>query len=169
MKKLIHLILIVLISLIAAACARATPQNVPGMINPGDKVGDFLITADSGEDVVLMTNVHCPFVESTATETCDRPVGTKVNVANGIYGSKSDERVLEKIWKKQAYEMTIEGRPVNLPAFGFVEFEHPMVGTVRVWNVVVAADQPGTITAHSTGVVDGESFDYTAVVVFTAP
>ena len=167
MKKLIYLILIALFSLMAAACARAAPQNVPGMINPGDRVGDFLITADSGEDVVLMTNIHCPYEETT--ETCERPVGTKVNVANGIYGDLSDDKVLEKIWKKQTYEMTIEGRPVNLPAFGFVEFEHPVVGTVRVWNVVVTSDRPGVISAHSSGEVDGEPLEYTAVVKFSAP
>jgi hypothetical protein len=44
-----------------------------------------------------------------------------------------------------------------------------MVGTVRVWNVVIFTDKPGKITAHSTGVVGGDPFDYTVILTFTAP
>ena len=48
--------------------------------------------------------------------------------------------------------MFIEGRPVDLQAFGTTDFDNPMVGTVRVWNVVIVTDTPGKITAHSTEV-----------------
>jgi hypothetical protein len=65
--------------------------------------------------------------------------------------------------------MVIEGRPVNLQAFGYDEWKHPIAGTIRVWNVVIVADQPGTISAASSGVFDGESWNYTAKINFTEP
>ncbi len=44
MKKPVYLTLIVLFVFILGACATATPQSSDEMINPGDKIGDFLIT-----------------------------------------------------------------------------------------------------------------------------
>lgn len=69
---------------ILSACATATSQPIEGTINPGDKIGDFLITTGDGEDVIFVTKVHCPFDGSTETESCEQPVGTKVNVSQGI-------------------------------------------------------------------------------------
>jgi hypothetical protein len=54
--------------------ATATPQPVEtpsqrndGMINPRDKIGDFLITTGDGEDVIFVTKLHCPFDNSIHT------------------------------------------------------------------------------------------------------
>ena len=147
------------------ACAPAT-----GPINPGDKIGGFLITTGDSEDIVFVTKLHCPFDNSTNTESCEQPVGTKVNVGVGVYGDDpSNKASLDRLWSEQTHEMTIEGRPVNLQAFGSIDFVHPAVGTVRVWNVVIVSDKPGTVTARSAGVVGGDPFEYTAIVKFTAP
>ena len=50
-----------------------------------------------------------------------------------------------------------------------IDFNNPMVGTVRVWNVVIVTDKPGKIAAHSTEVVGGDPFDGTVILAFTAP
>ena len=152
-----------------AACGGAAKPEATGPINPGDKIGDILITTGDGEDVVFVTKLHCPSDGSTSTESCEQPVGTKVNVSQGIYGDPSTGKSLDELWSEQTYEMTIEGRPVNLQAFGSVDFSHPAVGTVRVWNVAVATEKPGKITARSTGVVGGDPWDYTAIISFIAP
>jgi hypothetical protein len=164
----IMLVLVVLVVLLTA-CAKAMPEQVEGMINPGDKIGDFLITTGEGEDVIFVSKLHCPYDSSTGIESCEQPVGTKVNVGLGIYGdSTSGGKTVDEYWSKQTHEMFIEGRPVDLQAFGTVDFSS-IVGTVRVWNVVIVTDKPGKITAHSTGVVGGDPFDYTAIVTFTTP
>jgi hypothetical protein len=161
----IMLVLVVLLT----ACAKATPEQVEGMINPGDKIGDFLITTGEGEDVIFVSKLHCPYDSSTGIESCEQPVGTKVNVGLGIYGdSTSGGKTVDEYWSEQTHEMFIESRPVDLQAFGTVDFSS-IVGTVRVWNVVIVTDKPGKITAHSTGVVGGDPFDYTAIVTFTTP
>jgi hypothetical protein len=162
---------------ILGACTTATPQpvetssqRIEGMINPGDKIGDFLITTGDGEDVIFVSKLHCPYDSSTGTESCEQPVGTKVNVGLGIYGDNiSGGKTVDDYWSEQTHEMFIEGRSVNLEAFGAIDFDNPVVGTVRVWNVVIVTDKPGKITVHSIGVVGGDSFDYTAALTFTAP
>jgi hypothetical protein len=176
MKKFIYLTLIALFSIIVGGCGKATQQPIEAtpnlsdqMINPGDKIGDFLITTGEGEDVFFMSKVHCPYDSSTGIESCEQPVGTKVNVGIAVYDDDpSSGKTLDEYWSEQTHEMFIEGRPVDLQAFGTVDFSS-VIGTVRVWDVVVTTARPGKISAHSTGVVGGDPFDYTAIVTFTSP
>jgi hypothetical protein len=177
MKKFVYLTLIVLFAFILSSCAKTTPQPVDEAtpppaderIQPGDKIGDFLITTSDDEDVFYTTNVHCPFDQATMTETCEIPVGTKVNSALGAYGDDYSGKNLEVYWSDQTYEMTIEGRPVNLQAFGFIDITNPMVGKMRLWNVVIVTDKPGTITIDHSGEIGGESQEGTNVLIYTAP
>jgi hypothetical protein len=169
MKKILYLPLITLFVIFLDACTKAAPQSVDEMINPGDRIGDFLITTRDGEDVIFVTKLHCPFDNSTQTESCEQPVGTKVNVSQGVFADSSSGKTVDELWSEQTHEMLIEGRPVNLQAFGSVDFNNPMVGTVRVWNVVVVTDKPGKITASSKGVVGGDPWNYTAIITFSAP
>ena len=154
----------------AAAIASATPTESKEMINPGDKIGDFLITTGGDKGIIYVSTTHCPYDESAGIESCEMKVGTKVNVAVGIYDdSPSSGKSLDEYWSEQTYEMVIEGRPVNLKAFGSIDIYHPVVGTIRLWNVVIVADKPGKISAQSTGVVDGDPINSTAVLTFIMP
>jgi hypothetical protein len=166
MKTFQHLTLIVILGVILSACASSAPKPSDEMINPGDKIGDFLITTREDDDVVYITNLHCP-IDGT-TETCERPVGIKINVSQGFQPA-SGKTSFEQAWSEQTCEMVIEGRPVNLQAFGYDEWKHPIAGTIRVWNVAIVADKPGTISAESNGVFDGELWNYTAKINFTEP
>jgi hypothetical protein len=170
MKTLSSFPLIALSAIVLSACAKALPQPGGEIIRPGDRLGDFLITTGDSEDVIYVTKLHCPYDSSTSTESCEQPVGTKVNVGMGVYDdSPSSGKTLDEFWSEQTHEMTIEGRPVDLQSFGSIDFNHPAVGTVRVWNVVIVADKPGRITARSSGVWNGEPWDYTAILTFLAP
>lgn len=166
MKRTIDLMLILIIMITLSACARETAQSDDEMIKPGDKIGNFLITTRESDDVIYMTNLHCPF--DGTTETCERPVGLKINVSQGFTPS-GGKTPFEQAWSEQTCEMFIEGRKVDLQAFGYDEWKHPVAGTIRVWNVVIVADQPGSISAVSSGVFDGESWDYIAKINFTEP
>ena len=176
MKRIVYITLIALLSIIIGGCGKASQQpgeatpNLSDLkINPGDKIGDFLITTGEGEDIFFMSKIHCPYDSSTGIESCEQPVGTKVNVGIAVYDDDpSSGKTLDEYWSEQTHEMFIEGRPVDLQAFGIVDFSS-IIGTVRVWNVVVTTDKPGKVTAHSTGVVGGDPFDYTAIVTFTSP
>jgi hypothetical protein len=171
MKRLAFLALIMLFAAVLASCAKGSSESVEGMINPGDKIGDFLITTGGDEGVTYVSMMHCPFDESAGTEieSCEFPVGTKVNVGIGFIADPSTGKSLDEIWSEHTDKIVIEGRPVNLQAFGSIDIPHPAVGKVRNWNVVIVADKPGKISARSTGEAGGDSFDYTAALTFVAP
>jgi hypothetical protein len=170
MKKHIILMLVVLISVIACACVLAAPRSSGLLINPGDRIGAFQITTGQGDQVSFATQLHCPIDIRTGTESCDQPVGTRVNIGLGVCDNNPFKgSTLDEYWSDQTYEMMIEGRPVNLQAFGSIDFYRPALGTVRVWNVVIVTQSPGTISARSKGVIAGEPFDRVTVLRFAAP
>ena len=169
MKKFVYLTLIVLFAFILSSCAKADSESVDEKIKPGDKIGDFLITTSTDEGVFYTANVHCLFDQATMTETCEIPVGTKVNSALGAYGDNYSGENLEVYWSDQTYGMTIDGRPVDLQAFGFIDITNPMVGKMRLWNVVIVTDKPGTITIDHSGEIAGGSQEGTNVLIYTVP
>jgi hypothetical protein len=170
LKKLIHVSLMLLLLMIVCACGKTTPRTAAGMINPGDKIGDFLITSGNAENVNFVLDLHCPFNNSTGTASCVQPVGTLVNVGPGVYDNFPFKgKTLDDYWSEHTCDMMIEGRPVNLQAFGSIDLFRPGIGKERVWNVVVVSDNPGTLTIHSKGVVGGYPFDNITLITFKAP
>jgi hypothetical protein len=170
MKKIVHPTLIIFVVIILGACATGRQVEVGGIIHPGDKVGDFLITRGKGEEVIQVSFVHCPYDADTSTESCEFQVGTKVNVACAIYDEESFEgKGLDEIWSKHSLQMEIEGRPVDLKAFGSVDLHHPAVGALRNWNVVIVTDKPGTITTRGALVVDDQPSECNVVLTFVQP
>jgi hypothetical protein len=91
-------------------------------------------------------------------------VGTKVNVSNSFYGKD-----LDAIWSRHTYDMSIEGRLVNLEAFGPIDTSHPVVGKLRNWNVVIVSDKPGTISIQGSSQLDGETVEMNVILTFIAP
>jgi len=151
-----------------ASCAKADAEPVAGMINPGDKIGDFLITTGKEGNVTYSWDLGCEQQGDEEVYSCESAVNTKVNVSVGIYDDQHSGR-LEEIWAGHTYELFIEDRPVNLEAFGTIDTTHPAVGKMRHWNVVVVANIPGEITIRDSGVVDGDSFEEVSVYTFSAP
>ena len=76
---------------------------------------------------------------------------------------------LDTYWAGQTYTMAIEGRLVNLQAFGSIEITHPIVGKMRLWNVVIVTDSPGKITILHSGEMGGESMEGTNVLIDVTP
>ena len=167
MKSIFHFVLIMLTVVVLSACAAAKPESGDDMIDPGDTIGEFLITTSDDDSVIYTTTIHCPFDPNTLTETCEIETGRKVNVGLGVFGKTVEE--LDTFWAEQTYQMTIEGRPVNLEAFGSVEITHPIVGKMRLWNVVIVTDSPGEITIQHSGEMAGESMEGTNVLIYIKP
>jgi hypothetical protein len=151
-----------------AACASVTQTPSVEPIKPGDKIGDFLITTGDEADAANSHDLNCSQQGEGETYLCDSIVGTNLNVSNGIYDDQYSGK-LDELWSNHTYAMTIDGRPVNLQAFGSLDYKHPTVGMMRFWNVVIVAEKPGEITVHSTGVAGDDPFDDTTTYVFIAP
>lgn len=165
MKKLVYLAISVLCLVVLEGCAKAALPT-DATINPGDKVGDFLITS-GGDDASQLTPSDC-VEEGASKETCKVAMSRKINVSWGVFDETRSGK-LDELWSGHTYEMMIEGRPVNLQAFGSIDVYHPAVGTMRKWNVVIAAEKPGQITIHHSTVVGGEAGEATLTLVFIAP
>ncbi len=166
MKTRVYLSVLILFTFWFASCTQKSLEPAKGMIIPGELIGNFLISRGGKEDITYVTTIHCPYNKNSGVESCEMPVGTKVNVGLGVYDQDTGNgKNLDQIWSDGTYEMIIDGRPVDLRAFGTIEITH-LVGTIRIWNVIISTNQPGEISARSTGVMDGEAFDYTAKLTF---
>jgi len=172
MKRHTYIILIVLFSVILSACAKATPGQVEGTINPGDKIGEFLITMGKEGDVTYLWEIDdtaCVKQGDDEVYSCQVAVGTKINVSVGIYDDTYSGK-LDSHWSGLTYEMLIDDRPVNLDAFGSIDVSHPSVGTIRAWNVVINTIQPGEITVSDKGTEhDATPIESTTKYTFSAP
>jgi len=167
MKKAVGPLLLVLFALVLGACGKSTSQSTE-LINPGDKIGDILITTGGQEGVRPVWDLGCD--ESAGKSSCKVPVGTKVNASWGIYADAAKGEDMEAKWAGFTYDLVIDGRPVNVKAFGTVEFDHPYVGKIRCWDVVVTTDKPGEIEIKGTGAPAGETIDSDILnLTFTEP
>ena len=169
MKTLAYLMILgMLCAVFLGGCAKATPEPTGETINPGDKIGDFLVK--TGDESVFANDddTTCSKQGEGEKYLCEAPVGKDVIVSNGIYDDQYNGK-LDELWSNHTYEMTINDRPVNLKAFGPIDRQHPTVGMMRYWNVVIRADKPGEITVHSKGVVGGDPFEDTTTYSFVAP
>lgn len=162
--------LVVLFAAILASCAKATAEPANGMINPGDKIGDFLITTGEGDEITYNWELDSALVQQGNEEiyTALIPIDTKMNPSWGIYAAFSGKD-LDTLWAEHTYKMFIDDRPVNLDAFGSIDVLHPKVGKMRHWNVVIVATKPGVIAVRSAGTVNGDTFEDTKTYTFSTP
>lgn len=145
------------------------PENAV-MIQPGDVIRDFLITTGAGDEITYLWELdsRCVQGRDPNIDSCEISFNTKMNVSWGVYDDTSSG-LLDENWADHTYEMYIDGRPVNLQAFGSIDVIHPQVGPMRHWNVVIIPKRPGEITVYSKGVVGGEPFEGSTTYTFSAP
>ncbi len=170
MKRLALILFILLMAGVLAACAKPKPTESSGIIRPGDKVGDFLITTGKEGNFTYGFDLDCSEEgsEQKGTYSCKSTVGDIVNITTGIYDDTNSGK-LDEYWSNSNYQLFIEGRPVDLLAFGTVEYKHSMVGVIRYWNVVISTSKPGTTTVNDSGVAGGDPFETTSTYTFSAP
>jgi hypothetical protein len=183
MKRFVGSMFIVMVATVLSACATATPQPngetatlqpSGDMINPGDRIGDFLITTGIGKEVSYPFDYYpsCTVVDKV-NSSCKHIVGRNVNVTTGLYDdsvvSSEPTARLNELWSALNFKLSIEGRPVNLEAFGYIDVQHPDFGVMRFWDVVVVADQPGDINVSYSGTVSSDPFKGTTTFKFSEP
>lgn len=160
MNKLWIFAMLLLCFCLLPACAQAS--STP--INPGDQVGSFLVTTGTVEEVKFLYELDESDTPSDETEV-EIPWGTKIVATYGIYDDQYSGK-LDEVWASAVYALEINGRPVNLEAFGTIEKKQSSVGTVRHYNVVIEATKPGKLTMHHVGKVSGEDIDDTFTMRF---
>jgi hypothetical protein len=164
MKRLTSATFVICCAIFLAGCAPSSTATGP--INPGDKIGGFLITTGDAESTTDNWGLDCPDEATAEPYHCNAKVGKKVNVSWGIYGGLKD---METTWAEHTHEIFINGRPVKLEAFGTQDVVHPHIGEMRYWNVVILASGPGELSVRNAGVVEGDPFDSTTIYSFSTP
>ncbi|MCJ7518363.1 MAG: hypothetical protein MUO42_01650 [Anaerolineaceae bacterium] len=169
MKNHFNLAIVFMSIIILGGCGRATSQSAGGIINPGDKIGDFFITKGKESGVSYGWELdQCVHQDDKKINWCPVVQGTTVNISLGIYDDTFTGK-LDSLWSEHKYEMFIAGRPVNLKAFGSIDVNHPAIGKMRYWNVVLTTDKPGEIIVSSKGIMGSNPIDDTTTYSFSAP
>ncbi len=155
--------LLLLPILLLAACtkAAATPNPID-MIQPGDTINGVLVTTGI-EDTIYGFDLPC--TQKDNIYTCTTNLGTPTNVTAAVYGYTPEE--LQSKWDTFTYTITIEGQPVDLPAFGTIDFIHQQTGLyMRAYNVALSSTDPITLTTHDVGSVSGETNESVLLIAF---
>ena len=171
MKRWMVLIVVILLAIMVVSCSGTdgNADNSNQLIEPGEKIGNFIITTGEQGKFKYGFSVECSEPGKDNSYTCNAVVGDVINVSTGIYDTTGKGN-LDDIWTHSNYQMYIDDRPVDLQAFGTIEYTHPQVGVIRFANVVIMTDKAGQITVKDSGVYDnGDPFQSTSIYVYTAP
>jgi len=160
--------LIIAAIIVLGSCGQGEKQAVDGLISKGDRIGGFSYTTAEAGQFTPLWDIVCNTAAYGITSDCTADVGQKVNISAGVYQS-SDGKSVDELWADQDYGLTVGSLPVDLQSFGYVEIEHPVVKTIRMWNVVVTTDQPGSITYVDSGSIGGMGMNYITTIHFVAP
>jgi hypothetical protein len=166
-RKWMMLIFLIFVISFTSACAGAGDVNKP--IEPGDKIGNFVITTGEEGNFTYGFFVECQDMGAANTYSCNVTTGEVINVSTGLYDTTGTGN-LDEIWTHSNYAMFINDRPVDLQAFGTIDFTHPQLGVIRFANVVISSDKEGEITVVDSGLYDnGDPFTSTSTYKYTTP
>jgi hypothetical protein len=146
MKKLAYLTLFVLSAIISASCAKATPEVVEGMLNPGGKIGSMTVKEHSPFSVTPNLAKYCGqyFIDEieAVTSTVDCAVPSLSSLRIDIGWGTVNETTLNSNWSEMTWEMQIDDHPINLDQFE----QHDVRGAGRVsrgWTIDLVDLSPG--------------------------
>lgn len=145
------------------------------LLKPDDNINDMVITTGVESAVPLwafcsstIENDHLITADCGELSYASLAIGHTFGVM-GLIPQSLD-------WEDLTWQMTLDGHPIDLEAFGTYNFVHPDLApnpspvrevfrTIRVWDVVLANPTPGTHTLQ--GQAQSQDEIYTWVVKFT--
>jgi predicted esterase len=153
MKKLIQLTFILLSVMVLEACAKATPENVEGIIKSGDEIAGMRFSPTEQIQWDYSLAFLCgaePVEQSDMSHTfrCSTLPGGRVffGNCNGIL-YETPQEAKEK-WRDYKLTVSFDDQVVDLSSFGYIDteyFEDP-AKTLRMWNIMVENITEGTHT-----------------------
>ena len=155
MKKFVFLTLIILFISILGACAKSEPERIEGMINPGDDIDGMLFTTTDEVDWDNSITFLCDFSSwediNNRTAPCFTLPGSSVFFGNFSGVPYNDPNEADEPWQEVKSEVTFDGHPLNLQAFGYMEIElyESEWNYARIWNLKVENITPGAHTVQT--------------------
>jgi len=148
------------------------------MLQPGEKIDDMVVTTGvehayplSAFCSVTKENDHFIRVDCGELSLC-------ANLAIGHTFGVTDLIPPSIDWKELIWEMSLDGYPIDLEAFGVYDFVHPDLApspsparevfkVVRLWDVVLVNPTPGMHSVQGQAQPRDGAAAYTWVVNFT--
>jgi len=137
-----------------AAAIVAGCSSSPGGLGPGDKIGTMTLVSGTASDADLNFFENCnPVILKPGTyrRSCTIPRVQRVLIGYGDF--EPTRRALESDWKARKWDLWLDGRRVNLAAFGTYDhtlFGFPAAGgknvILRRWKVILVWVTPGKRT-----------------------
>jgi len=170
MKYCTGLISVLLLATSFTACAPTTPGRVEGIINPGDQVDGMLFTTDDRIDWNIDLHARCDFdsvegPENAENFQCRAIPGDRIFFGNCIGVGYDSQEEVDEAWGDFHLEVTFDDQPLNLPAFGYLDFELPESEPkyARVWNLMVEDITAGRHSIQCKKLEDGVIYSNTYV------
>jgi hypothetical protein len=154
------------------------------MLQPGEKIADMAITTGVEDAFPLSAicsatkeNDHSIRVDCGELSVCANvAIGQTFGVMDLIHAMNLIPQPIN--WEEFIWEMSVDGHPIDLEAFGLYDFVHPDLAPSpssvrevfkmeRLWNVVLVNPTPGTHTLRGQAQPRDGAAPYTWVVNFT--
>ncbi len=142
---------VVFFAAILAACVRAIPTPLKGVVKPGDKVGEM--TVEQGAPTLpypyiwqfceQMPDEHEP---TTSKASCEIPQMSGMTI---LVGWIAKETNFAPNWEAITWELNIDGYKIDLEAFEWFETDYPAHGEdnkERIWLIDLKNLSPGEYT-----------------------
>jgi hypothetical protein len=131
-------------------------SSSPGGLGPGGKVGTMTLVSGTASDADLNFFEYCnPVILKPGKylRSCDIPRVQRLLIGYGDF--EPTRKALESDWKERKWDLWVDGRRVNLVAFGTYDrtlFAFPAAGgknvILRRWKVILVGLTPGKHTVR---------------------
>lgn len=150
MKLPVLIPVVLLLTLVLPACRpvsetfELSPQPDAALLKPGDTIGPMRVIRAQNESMDLSIFNFCdPYLGSqpvVLTFECQVPQSDYLFIGYGEIANSNEE--LDKKWGLKTWKLSIDGNPVDLPAFGTLDAD--LGRKIRVWNIALEGISPGS-------------------------
>ncbi|HET9907093.1 MAG TPA: hypothetical protein VFQ23_10645 [Anaerolineales bacterium] len=160
--------------MIAVVIACQSTEQFPAkvMLKPGDRIHGMTLTNGTAEAVPLWA--FCSSVqknEQMLTTECHIPLSTRLAIGQVFF--PTDKALTELDWSEFTWELSIDGRSLDLDAFGTYDYVSPAIShppcPIREvfikstgWDIVLSELKPGTYLFR--GQAQSETESYTWII-----
>lgn len=170
---------LIMLVFLVTACQPAEIFPAKIMLKPGDSIGDMTLTRGTGEADPLRS--FCPSLQTseyTITAHCHVPLLSKLAI--GTIFMPTSKVLSSADWSEFTWELSIDGRTLDLDAFGTYDYVLPTLSappcpirevfaSFPAWDVVLADLRPGSHLLHSTLQTDTETYTRTVFLTIKRP
>ena len=128
---------------LAAACGERP-------LRPGDAIGTMRLSSRGGSAPAIWQHCYPAFPEapSARSTACNVPPVTRLAVGPGLHATNDELR--RSAWSATEWQLYIDGRRVDLAAFGTSDADtEPPLAKRRGWDVQLEKPTPGSHTLRT--------------------